>query len=175
MSGSTKGRDIDIQVEIERGEAFGLVKSKIGEEKKIYYLNDENEAWEYLRWQIPPVVGSSFSGLQKAIDAQYSAAAKVQEWLKRGDFNKKNLNEADTKLYKKGIKEFLPYKEKRSSNILMQYMFTVLSNPKDPKTLAERERREDLTQFQQAVVMNQKECFFGGIDPKLASGRVPVE
>jgi len=175
MSGSTKGRNIEISVEIERGESFGLVKSHIGEEKKLYYLNDENEAWQYLRFQLPPVVGYSFTGLQNGIDLQYSAAAKVQQWLKQGDFNKKKLNEADTKLYKKGIKEFLPYKEKRSSIILMQYMFSVMSNPRDPKTKAERDRREDLTQFQQAVVMGADECFFGGADENLASDRISVE
>lgn len=68
-----------IEVEIERGEQFGHVSSHIGEEHKTHKLNEDNQAWQALRFQLPPVAGNCFKELRDNLDQQYSAASKVRE------------------------------------------------------------------------------------------------
>jgi len=83
------------------------------------------------------------------------------------------MSDADARIYKKGVKEFMPFKDKRDAIDNMTHMFLLTSDPKNNEVQQKKNRREDLMQFQQHVAIKSKDCFQGGDEDQ--SERISVE
>jgi len=152
-----------IEVEIERAEMFGYMRSAIGDEdNKLYVLREDNAAWQALRFQFAPLAVRSFKELREELDHQYGPASKVHKMMKDEAFDKSKMDPAQERAYYKGVKEFMPFSDKHSNIQALHYAWLLSHDRANKVVAAQRDRREDLVQFEQSVVMGSAECFQGG-------------
>lgn len=92
-------------------------------------------------------------------------AAQVQQMYKDckgGKLDKENMSSHEKKVYAKGVKEYMPYKDKSNQINNLKFIYLLTHDTQTPKIVESRARHEDMMQFQQHLATGHAECFQGG-------------